>query len=206
MNIRGILRRGPVMPVVVIDDADHALPLARALLAGGIRAMEITLRTPAALAAISAIASAVPEMAVGAGTLLSAQDVQAARDAGACFGVSPGLRPALLSAARDWPYLPGVMTPSELMLALESGCDTLKFFPAGSAGGPSMMRAMAGPFPSALFCPTGGVTPLDAQAYLELPNVACVGGTWLTPRAQLQSRNWLEITRLAQQATTLRLA
>ncbi|HSW14022.1 MAG TPA: bifunctional 4-hydroxy-2-oxoglutarate aldolase/2-dehydro-3-deoxy-phosphogluconate aldolase [Solimonas sp.] len=206
MNIKDILRRGPVMPVVVIDDAGHALPLARALLAGGIRAMEITLRTPAALAAISAIAAAVPEMAVGAGTLLSAQDVHAARDAGACFGVSPGLRPAVLSAAGDWPYLPGVMTPSEVMLAIESGHDTLKFFPAGSAGGASMVRAFGGPFSSVLFCPTGGITPLSAQAYLSLPNVACVGGSWLTPREHLQSGNWTEITRLAQQAATLRPA
>ncbi len=203
MNIREILRLGPVMPVVVIEDAATALPLARALLSGGIRAVEITLRTPAALDAIQAIAVGAPEMAVGAGTLLNAQDLRDARAAGAVFGVSPGCTPGLLSAAGDWPYLPGVMTPSEAMRAFDAGYKTLKFFPAASAGGPALLRAMSGPLAQALFCPTGGITPASAPEYLALPNVACVGGSWIAPLPLLRTGDWAGISRLAREASGL---
>lgn len=203
MNIREILRLGPVMPVVVIEDAATALPLARALLSGGIRAVEITLRTPAALDAIQAIATGAPEMAVGAGTLLNAQDLRDARAAGAAFGVSPGCTAGLLSAADDWPYLPGVMTPSEAMRAFDAGHKTLKLFPAASAGGPALLRAMSGPLAQALFCPTGGITPASAPEYLALSNVACVGGSWIAPLALLRAGDWAGISRLAREASSL---
>ncbi len=203
MNIREILRLGPVMPVVVIEDAATALPLARALLSGGIRAVEITLRTPAALDAIQAIATQVPEMAVGAGTLLNAQDLRDVRAAGAAFGVSPGCTPGLLAAADDWPYLPGVMTPSEAMSAFDAGHKTLKLFPAASAGGPALLRAMSGPLAQALFCPTGGITPASAPEYLALANVACVGGSWIAPLALLRAGDWAGISRLAREASGL---
>lgn len=204
MNIRDILSLGLVMPVVVIEDTTTAVPLARALLAGGIRAMEITLRTPAALDSIQAIAAQLPEMAVGAGTLLDAQDLRDARAAGAVFGVSPGCTRGLLSAAGDWPYLPGVMTPSEAMSAFDAGHATLKLFPAASAGGAAMLRALAGPLPKLLFCPTGGITPASAPEYLALPNVACVGGSWISPLPLLRAGDWAGITRLAREASGLR--
>lgn len=206
MNIQDVLRLSPVMPVVVIDDAAAAVPLARALLAGGIRSIEVTLRTSAALNAIQAIATQVPEMVVGAGTLLNPQDLLDARAAGAVFGVSPGCTPGLLSAAGDWPYLPGVMTPSEAMNAFDAGCTALKLFPAESAGGTALLRALAGPLPKAVFCPTGGITPVSAPGYLALRNVACVGGSWVAPPELLRAGSWSEITRLAHQAFQLRAA
>ena len=205
MNVHDLLRAAPVMPVIVIDDAAQAVPLARALVAGGIRVLEVTLRTPAALQAIRAIAKEVPDAIVGAGTIINAHDLQQAREAGAQFGVSPGATPELLALGRagDWPYLPGVMTPSDLMAALAAGYNTLKFFPAAQAGGIPMLKALGGPFPQVTFCPTGGITPATAPDYLALPNVACVGGSWLTPAALLHARDWAGITKLAAQAAAL---
>ena len=205
MNVHDLLRAAPVMPVIVIDDAAQAVPLARALVEGGIRVLEVTLRTPAALQAIRAIAREVPDAIVGAGTIINAHDLQQAREAGARFGVSPGATPELLALGRagDWPYLPGVMTPSDLMAALAAGYNTLKFFPAAQAGGIPMLKALGGPFPQVTFCPTGGITPATASDYLALPNVACVGGSWLTPAALLRARDWPAITRLAAQAAAL---
>ena len=205
MNVHDLLRAAPVMPVIVIDDAAQAVPLARALVEGGIRVLEVTLRTPAALQAIRAIAKEVPDAIVGAGTIINAHDLQQAREAGARFGVSPGATPELLALGRagDWPYLPGVMTPSDLMAALAAGYNTLKFFPAAQAGGIPMLKALGGPFPQVTFCPTGGITPATAPDYLALPNVACVGGSWLTPAALLHARDWPAITKLAAQAAAL---
>jgi len=198
-----ILAAGPVLPVVVLERATDAVPLARALLAGGVRVMEVTLRTPCALAGIGAIAREVAGMTVGAGTLLEVEDLNAARAAGAAFGVSPGATPALLRAARRWPFLPGASTPSEVMAARESGYSTLKFFPAAAAGGVAMLRALAGPFPDVRFCPTGGIDATSAADYLALPNVVCVGGSWLAPRALLEAGDWASVGRLAAQATAL---
>ena len=204
MNVLELLRAGPVMPVIVIDDAALAVPLARALVDGGVRVLEVTLRTPAAPDAIRAIAREVPDAIVGAGTILNPQDLQLARAAGARFGVSPGATPELLAAARgDWPFLPGVATPSDVMNALAAGYSALKFFPAAQAGGIAMLKALAGPFPQLLFCPTGGISLVTAPEYLALPNVACVGGSWLTPAALLHARDWAGITKLAAQAAAL---
>jgi len=205
MNVHDLLRTGPVMPVIVIDDATLAVPLARALVDGGVRVLEVTLRTGAALEAIRAIAREVPEALVGAGTILSARDLQQAREAGARFGVSPGATPELLALGKagDWPYLPGIMTPSDLMAALAAGYSALKFFPAAQAGGIPMLKALGGPFPQVSFCPTGGITSATAPDYLALPNVVCVGGSWLTPAALLHARDWSGITRLAAQAAAL---
>jgi 2-dehydro-3-deoxyphosphogluconate aldolase/(4S)-4-hydroxy-2-oxoglutarate aldolase len=206
MNVEQILRAGPVMPVIVIEEAACAVPLARALLAGGVRVLEVTLRTPAALDAIRAIAMEVPEAIVGAGTILDPKDLQQARAAGARFGVSPGATTALLQAARDagWPFLPGVATASEAMTALAQGYTALKFFPAAAAGGTAMLKALAGPLPQLRFCPTGGITPATASSYLALANVACVGGSWLTPPEAMLGGDWAAITGLARQATALR--
>ncbi len=205
MNVHELLRAGPVMPVIVIDDAAQAVPLARALVDGGVRVLEVTLRTPAALEAIRAIAREVPDAIVGAGTILNPADLQSARDAGAQFGVSPGATPALLQAAHaaGWPFLPGVMTPSDLIAALAAGYATVKFFPAAQAGGVPMLKALGGPFPQVSFCPTGGITLATAPDYLALPNVACVGGSWLTPASLLHARDWAGITKLAAQAAAL---
>lgn len=204
--MRDILEAGPVIPVIVIDDAARAVPLARALLQGGVRVLEVTLRTPAALDAIRAIAREVPEVVVGAGTLLCADDLKRAVDAGARFGVSPGALPELLGAARAarLPYLPGVMTASEVMAAQAAGHAALKFFPAAQAGGVGTLRAFGSAFPDMTFCPTGGITAETAGDYLALPNVACVGGSWLTPLALLRAGDWAGLTRLARQATALR--
>lgn len=201
MNARELLALGPVMPVVVIDDAAHAVPLAQALLDGGVRTMEVTLRTPAALDAIRAVADACPQMVVGAGTLLDAGDITRARLAGARFGVSPGATPALLQAGRieGWPFLPGVMTPSEIMVARDAGYDTLKFFPAEAAGGCAMVKSLHGPFPELRFCPTGGIDAPRAPAYLALPNVDCVGGSWLAPAAMTARGDWDAVRRGALQ-------
>ena len=206
MNIRDLVRLAPVIPVITIDDVDHAVPLARALAAGGLRVLEITLRTPAALAAIEAMRRGVPEAVVGVGTLTRPVDFAAADRAGAQFGVSPGLTPELAAAARGarFPLLPGVMTPTDLINARAAGFDVLKLFPAQQAGGVAMLRALAGPFPDALFCPTGGITPATAPEYLALPNVACVGGSWLTPQALLRAGDWQGIETLARQAAALR--
>ena len=185
MKLIEMLCLGPVIPVIVIQDVERAVPLARALVAGGVRVLEVTLRTPAGLPAIRAIAREVPEAIVGVGTLTDADEFAAARDAGAQFAVSPGLTPALVDAARasGLPWLPGVMTPSDVIAARAAGLRQLKLFPAEQAGGLGMLKALHGPFPDVLFCPTGGVTPNTAPQFLALPNVPCVGGSWLTPPA-----------------------
>lgn len=203
-----LARHGPVIPVIVIEELEHAVPLARALVAGGVRVLEVTLRTPVALAAIEAIVRALPgdEAIVGAGTLRSAADVRAARDAGARFGVSPGYTRAIGAACSEagLPLLPGVATASEVMAAGDDGYGFLKFFPAAAAGGLPMLRALAGPFPDIAFCPTGGITAETAAQYLALPNVRVVGGSWLTPTDAVRARDWGRITALARAAAALR--
>ena len=205
MTLLEICRLAPVIPVLTLEDAAPAPRLARALAAGGLGVLEITLRTPAALDAIKAVAEAVPEVVVGAGTLLTPGDLRAAKDAGARFGVSPGLSEALLAAAEDagLPLLPGVATPSEAMRALEHGLEALKFFPAEQSGGAAALRAWAGPLPRLHFCPTGGITPETAPAYLALPNVACVGGSWVAPPDAVAAGDWDRIEALARQAAAL---
>ncbi len=208
MNIREILSAAPVMPVLVIDRVEHAVPLARALVRGGIRVLEVTLRTESALEAIRAIRSEVPEALVGAGTIARSGDLEAAREAGAVFGVSPGASPTLLAEARyaDFPYLPGVMSPTDVIGALDAGFTAMKLFPAREAGGIAMLKALAGPFPQVLFCPTGGIDAASARDYLALPNVACVGGSWLAPAALVAQEDWDAIGRLARAAAALKKA
>jgi len=206
LHVLDVMRVGPVIPVLVIEDLVQAVPLAKALVAGGVRVLEVTLRTPVALAAIRAMADEVPEAIVGVGTLTRPEDFTEARDAGACFGVSPGLTPALIAAARDsdLPLLPGVMTPSEVIAARLAGFRELKLFPARQAGGMGMLQALAGPFPDVTFCPTGGITAETAPEFLALPNVGCVGGSWLTPKAALLAGDWGRITELAREANGLK--
>ena len=206
MRIEEILSLAPVMPVVTIDEPAAAVPLARALLAGGLRAIEVTLRTAAALEASRLIAREAPEMVLGVGTVLSAEDFRAAAAAGAKFAVSPGLTPALMEASRaaPFPFLPGVASASELMFALEHGFQTLKFFPATSAGGPAALKALAGPFPSVRFCPTGGIDAANAKDYLALSNVACVGGSWVAPKEAMVKGDFPAIEALASAAAALR--
>jgi 2-dehydro-3-deoxyphosphogluconate aldolase/(4S)-4-hydroxy-2-oxoglutarate aldolase len=197
--------RTRVLPVIVIDHLAQAVPLAQALLAGGVDAMEITLRTPVALDAISAVARAVPQMCVGAGTVLDAQDLRRVGDAGARFALSPGAGPGLLAAAAagSLPFIPGVMTASEALAAREHGFGLLKLFPAEQAGGLGFLQALAAPLADLRFCPTGGLTAGNAMDYLALPNVALVGGSWLAPRAALAHGDWATITALAQATTRL---
>ncbi|MFT3721352.1 bifunctional 4-hydroxy-2-oxoglutarate aldolase/2-dehydro-3-deoxy-phosphogluconate aldolase [Pseudorhodoferax sp.] len=205
LTAQDVMRDAPVIPVIVLHDVAHAVPMARALLAGGIRMLEVTLRTPQALACMEAIAKAVPEAVVGAGTLRSAADVRAAVQAGARFGVSPGYTPKVGQACRDagLPLLPGVATGSEVMMALEDGFDALKFFPAMQAGGTGMLKAWQGPFADVKFCPTGGVSAANAPELLALANVACVGGSWLVPNDALASGDWGRIETLARAASQL---
>ncbi|MBP8061959.1 MAG: bifunctional 4-hydroxy-2-oxoglutarate aldolase/2-dehydro-3-deoxy-phosphogluconate aldolase [Pseudomonadota bacterium] len=200
-----VMQDAPVIPVIVLHDVKHAVALARALVAGGIRMLEVTLRTPQALACLEAIAREVPEAVAGAGTVRSAADVQASLNAGARFAVSPGYTHTLGQACRDagLPLLPGVATGSEIMAAQEDGYNELKFFPAMQAGGPAMLKAWGGPFIDVRFCPTGGVTQANAAEFLALPNVACVGGSWLTPADALAAGDWARITALARDAGTL---
>ncbi len=197
---------GPVIPVIVLQRLEHAVPMARALVAGGVRVLEVTLRTPVALACMEAIAREVPEAIVGAGTLRTVADVRAARDAGCQFGVSPGYTKQIGAACRDvaLPLLPGVATASEVMIANADGLTFLKFFPATAAGGVGLLRALAGPFPEVVFCPTGGITIETAAQFLSLPNVKVCGGSWLTPADALNSGDWTRITRLAREASALR--
>lgn len=206
MNVIDILRLGPVMPVLVIDDISHAVPLARALVAGGIRVLEVTLRTPVALDAVRAMCAAVPDAVVGVGTIASPQDLADSKAAGAVFGVSPGLTASLLEAARQTglPLLPGTMTPSDVMTARAAGLTACKLFPAAVAGGIGMLKALYGPFADMTFCPTGGIDAASAPQYLALPNVACVGGSWLAPKALVQAGDWSAITALAKAASRLR--
>lgn len=201
-----LARHGPVIPVIVLQRVDDALPLAEALLAGGVKVLEVTMRTPAALPGIAAIARALPEAVVGAGTLRSPADAQAALDAGSRFGVSPGYTAALGAACRriGLPLLPGVATASEVMAAQADGLGFLKFFPAVQAGGVAMLKALAGPFPDVGFCPTGGITAETAPQFLALPNVPVCGGSWLTPADAVADRDWARITRLARAAQALR--
>jgi len=201
-SLASILAASPVIPVVTIGEAAHAVPLAKALVRGGVRVIEVTLRTDAALKAIEAIATDVPDVLLGAGTVVTEANLRDAEQAGAAFAISPGSTPALLSAAEraKIPFLPGVATPSEIMRAVDAGFDRLKFFPAAVFGGTDALKAFAGPFPSLRFCPTGGISAENAARYLALPNVVCVGGSWLTPPAAVAAGNWGEIERLAREA------
>ncbi|RDS81413.1 bifunctional 4-hydroxy-2-oxoglutarate aldolase/2-dehydro-3-deoxy-phosphogluconate aldolase [Dyella psychrodurans] len=205
-HVETTMRLAPVIPVVIIHDARHAVPMARALVAGGTPAIEVTLRTPAALDAIRAIAAEVESAVVGVGTVLTAKDFHAAEQAGARFAVSPGVSPNLLAAADDsaLPLLPGVATASEAMNLLERGYRHLKFFPAVPAGGAKLLGAWASPLPQLRFCPTGGISLASAPDFLSLPNVLCVGGSWLTPSDKLNSGDWAGIERLARDAALLR--
>ena len=206
MDALDLMRAGPVIPVIVIDDLAHAVPLARALVDGGVRVLEITLRTHVALDAVRAIRREVENAIVGVGTISRAEHFQQAVEAGACFGVSPGLTAELIDAARTskLPLLPGVMTPSDVIAARAAGFFALKLFPAQQAGGIGMLKALSGPFPDVMFCPTGGVTAASAPAYLALPNVGCVGGSWLTPQAAVKAVEWGKISALAREASRLR--
>lgn len=200
-----LLSRVPVVPVVVVDDPAHAVPVARALVAGGLPVIELTLRTPVALDAIRAIASEVPEILVGAGTIVTPGQAKEALDAGAQFLVSPGSTPSLLGAMADTglPFLPGTATVSEVLAVLEAGYTELKFFPAEASGGAAFLKSIAAPVPAARFCPTGGITAATAPSYLSLPNVGCVGGSWLTPADALASGDWRRVTELARAAAAL---
>ena len=201
-----VMQDAPVIPVIVLNDVAHAVSMARALVDGGIRMLEVTLRTPQALACIEAIAKALPEAIVGAGTLRSKADAQAAANAGARFAVSPGYTSALGAACRDLglPLLPGVATGGEIMAAQEDGFTALKFFPAMQAGGSAMLKAWSGPFYDVKFCPTGGINLQNARDFLALPNVLCVGGSWLVPADALAQGDWGRITDLAREAAGLR--
>ncbi|HUO92598.1 MAG TPA: bifunctional 4-hydroxy-2-oxoglutarate aldolase/2-dehydro-3-deoxy-phosphogluconate aldolase [Rhizomicrobium sp.] len=200
-----IMTLSPVIPVLVIDSAETAVPLARALLAGGLRVLEVTLRSDAALASITAIAKAVPEAVVGAGTVLNAADFKRSTDAGARFIVSPGITDQILSSAKqsDIPLLAGVATAGEIMRGLDAGLAHFKFFPAQSSGGAAAVKAFAGPFAKVRFCPTGGITPTNARDYLALDNVLCVGGSWLAPEKLVANGDWKAITQLASEAAAL---
>ncbi|MTV40738.1 bifunctional 4-hydroxy-2-oxoglutarate aldolase/2-dehydro-3-deoxy-phosphogluconate aldolase [Duganella radicis] len=205
LSLLDIMRTSAVIPVIAIDDPEHAVPLAKALVAGGIRVLEVTLRTRHGLGAIKAM-SEVEGAIVGVGTLTQPEEFAASRDAGAVFGVSPGLTPALIAAAKSsgLPLLPGVMTPSEVMVAREQGFKQLKLFPAVPAGGVGMLNGIGGPLPDITFCPTGGISIETAPQFLKLKNVACVGGSWLTPKDLMANGEWDKITELARAASALR--
>lgn len=194
-----------VVPVIVLADPSHAVPLAHALLEGGIDVMEITLRSDAALQSIEAVAKAVPQMHLGAGTVTRVAEVQRVIDAGASFALSPGCTDALIAAvqAARLPFIPGVMTPGEVMHRREQGFSLMKLFPAAQAGGIGMLKALGAPLPDVMFCPTGGVSPENLKDFLSLPNVAMAGGSWLTPADALAAGDWARITRLAREATVI---
>jgi 2-dehydro-3-deoxyphosphogluconate aldolase / (4S)-4-hydroxy-2-oxoglutarate aldolase len=206
MNIRDIAGLAPVIPIITIDDAATAVPLARALVAGGLPVIEVTLRTEPALAAARAMIAEVPEAVIGLGTVTRRDHIAAALDIGARFLVSPGFSVELADLARQskLPFLPGIATPSELMAAVAAGFSILKFFPAEPAGGLAMLRALHGPFPEVGFCPTGGIDAVKAVSYLELPNVVAVGGSWVAPRTALIGKDWQKIAALARAACDLR--
>jgi len=206
MTIREILGVAPVIPVLTVTKLDHAVPLARALAAGGLRVLEVTLRTPCALDVIEAMGRAVPDAIVGVGTITRPEEFEDAEQAGARFGVSPGFSPELAAAARgvSYPYLPGVMTPSELIATRLGGFSALKLFPAREAGGVGLLRALGAPFPDVVFCPTGGISLQAAPEYLALPNVACVGGSWVAPGPLVEAGDWAAIEALAREAAALR--
>lgn len=201
-----LLALSPVMPVVVIDDVDDAVPTARALLAGGIGVIELTLRTPVALTAIERVAAEVPDIVVGAGTVTSPEQAKQAADAGAKFLVTPGCTDSVLDAAfaTGLPFLPGAATVSEAMRLAERGLSALKFFPAEASGGAAFLKSIAGPLPELQFCPTGGITVSSAPSYLALPNVGCIGGSWLTPAKLLAAKGFAAVEKLAAEAAALR--
>ncbi len=200
-----VLKVSPVIPVVTIEDPQHAVPVARALADGGVRIIELTLRTESALTSLQLIADEVPDILVGAGTVLTPGQADAVVAAGAQFIVSPGVTPSLLGhlLTLGVPVLPGVATVGEVMQVLERGLTAMKFFPAGPAGGPDYLAAIGAPIPHVQFCPTGGVSIATAPRYLTLPNVSCVGGSWLTPRAAIENKDWQQITQLARVAASL---
>jgi 2-dehydro-3-deoxyphosphogluconate aldolase/(4S)-4-hydroxy-2-oxoglutarate aldolase len=204
--MREILGMAPVIPVLTLSDLAHAVPLAQALVGGGLRVLEITLRTPVATGCVEAIRKAVPDAIVGVGTLTRAVDFAAADRAGAQFGVTPGLTPELAAAARGarFPLLPGVMTPTEVIAARLAGFNIMKLFPADQAGGAGMLRALGAPFPDVLFCPTGGITRASAPDYLALANVVSIGGSWMAPRPMIEARDWQGIEALARDAAALK--
>jgi len=202
MSALNVLQTGPVVPVIVINNVDQAIPLAKALIAGGVKVLEITLRTPMAIEAIRMISKEVPDAIVGAGTVATEQDLNAVAEAGGVFAISPGLTPTLLTAAINGPIalIPGISSASELMLGMEYGLREFKFFPAEAAGGTKMIKSIGGPFPQATFCPTGGISPANYKEYLSLKNVACVGGSWLAPKDALEQGDWDKISAIAQKA------
>ena len=206
LDTLSLAAHGPVIPVIVIQRLEDAVPLAEALVAGGVRVLEVTLRTPVALKAMEAVARAVPDAIVGAGTLRTAADVRAAKDAGCRFAVSPGFTTTLADACKtvDLPLLPGVSTASEVMQAGDAGYSFLKLFPAVPVGGVNLLKALAGPFPDVAFCPTGGISPETASQFLSLPNVKVCGGSWLTPQDAVDAKDWARITQLARATHALR--
>ena len=206
MNTLELCAYGPVIPVIVLQRVEDAVPVAQALVQGEVRVLEVTLRTPAALRCLEAIARAVPQAILGAGTVRSAADARAAQAAGACFAVSPGYTEDVGAACADLalPLLPGVATASELMAARDGGHHFVKFFPASAVGGIPLLKALAGPFPEVSFCPTGGITPQNARDFLAFPQVKVCGGSWLTPQDAIAAGDWPRITRLAQEAAALR--
>lgn len=197
-----VLNAGPVVPVIVVKKIEQAIPLAQALLAGGVKVLEVTLRSEVAVDAIRHISREVPEAIVGAGTVASPEDLGAVAEAGAVFAISPGLTPTLLDAANQGPIalIPGISTASELMFGMEMGYTEFKFFPAEAVGGVQMLKSIGGPFPHITFCPTGGVSLENYNDYLALANVACVGGSWIVPAQEIEMENWATITKLAQKA------
>ena len=206
MNTLDLVAHGPVIPVIVINHLEDAVPMAQALVDGGVRVLEVTLRTPIALRCMEAIARSVPGAILGAGTVRSAADAQAAKDAGCTFAVSPGYTPTIGNACREigLPLLPGTATGSEVMQANADGYFFLKFFPAMQAGGIAMLKALGGPFTDVVFCPTGGITLATARDFLALPNVKVCGGSWLTPADAVAAKDWARITTLAREASALR--
>jgi len=206
MNVRDLMRIGPVIPVLVIHDIAHAKPLAQALVAGGLRVLEVTLRTPVALEAISAMAE-VKDAIIGVGTALNGDDLRRSQDAGAQFAVSPGYTDALGNVAHNlnMPLLPGIATSADIMRARDGGFTAVKFFPAAQSGGPAMLKALGGPFVDTVFCPTGGISAETAADYLALNNVLCVGGSWVAPEHMVQAADWREITSLAKTSQSLRV-
>jgi 2-dehydro-3-deoxyphosphogluconate aldolase / (4S)-4-hydroxy-2-oxoglutarate aldolase len=201
-KLADLLRHGPIVPVITLERVEDAVPLARALVAGGLRLLEITLRTPAAADSAAAIIQDVPEAVVGIGTVLTPSDLERARKLGARYALSPGATPDLLEAASEseMPFIPGIATASELMAALAHGFQTVKFFPAVAAGGIPALKALAGPFPHARFCPTGGIDEKNARDWLALSNVVAVGGSWVCPTSDIRAQAWDEITSKAQRA------
>jgi 2-dehydro-3-deoxyphosphogluconate aldolase/(4S)-4-hydroxy-2-oxoglutarate aldolase len=202
VSLEDILKTVPVIPVIIIEELEHALPLARALIDGGLPVLEITLRTPVAMDAIRLVVDEIPEAIVGVGTVTTRQQLEQSQQAGARFAVSPGLTPKLIDCSRDVaiPLLPGVFTPSEALHARDEGFHILKLFPAAQAGGVKMLKALGSPMPDIHFCPTGGIGPSSFMDYLNLPNVICVGGSWLAPPQLMREGQWKQVTKLATEA------